>query len=181
VPQETLEVGNVLSHYSDVKHTVVDKWEKGRGMNVINEDILDYRPNRTFDLIVSISTIEHIGWDGKPRCPERVLEVFPKLQSMLRTNAKAVLTIPVGYNRFLDKCLSEERIPFSEAFFLTKKNAENEWTESDAVSALRYEYDRPFPYANALAVLILDRRDVSNGEQSHGHVLMPYSKYNKLE
>jgi len=158
-PQGVLEVGNVLSHYYDVQHTVVDKWEKGDGVRVINEDILDYKPNRTFDFIVSISTVEHIGWDEKPQCPERVLEAFPKLQSLLRPQGKALLTIPIGYNRFLDKCLHEKQVPFSEAFFMIRKNAANEWAECDAATALEQEYARPFPAANALAVLIMGGQD----------------------
>src|SRR5687768_3786868 len=65
-PRQTLEVGNVLSHYIKPEHTVLDKFERAEG--IINEDILEYRPDRTFDLILSISTFEHIGYedDGDP-------------------------------------------------------------------------------------------------------------------
>src|SRR5580700_9638633 len=37
-PGETLELGNVLQHYYDVPHDVVDKYESGPG--VLNEDII---------------------------------------------------------------------------------------------------------------------------------------------
>lgn len=54
-----LEVGNVLSHYFPVNHDIIDKYEKGKG--VINEDVVDFRPPKKYDLIVSISTLEHVG------------------------------------------------------------------------------------------------------------------------
>ena len=34
---------------------------------VINEDITYFQPNHKYDLIVSISTFEHIGFDEDPR------------------------------------------------------------------------------------------------------------------
>ena len=45
-----LEVGNVLSHYYHVNHTVVDLHEEAGG--VINADICTYNPKESFDLIV---------------------------------------------------------------------------------------------------------------------------------
>src|SRR5450759_2230718 len=51
--QEILEVGNVLHHYIQVKHDVVDKYEIAKG--VINEDIVDFRPEKSYGLILSIS------------------------------------------------------------------------------------------------------------------------------
>lgn len=59
-----LEIGNVLPHYFTFQHDVVDKHEKGEG--VINEDVADLRLQNKYDLIVSISTIEHVGWDENP-------------------------------------------------------------------------------------------------------------------
>jgi hypothetical protein len=66
-----LEIGNVIKHYMpDATHTVVDKYEKSDG--VLNCDIIDYQPPAEngadaafhgYDLIISISTFEHIGFD----------------------------------------------------------------------------------------------------------------------
>ena len=66
-----LEVGNVLSHYVAHDHDVVDKYE--RSSMIINEDIAHFRSEKPYDLIVSISTLEHIGWDeSDSRNPERL-------------------------------------------------------------------------------------------------------------
>jgi len=151
---EILEVGNVLSHYVDLHHTVVDKWEWGMFRPVINEDILTYAPARKFDLILSISTIEHIGWDEHPRKPESISNVFPKLCSLLRAGGKIILTVPIGQNLFLDQCLRDQQILPSEMFGLRRISAANEWEETTPETALQCAYGHPFPNANAIMVLI---------------------------
>jgi hypothetical protein len=56
-----LEVGNVLPHYFPTRHEIVDKFEHGPG--VLNVDILEFAPPHRYDLILSISTFEHIGFE----------------------------------------------------------------------------------------------------------------------
>ena len=67
-----LEIGNVLSNYYDVPHDVVDKYEKAP--NVINQDVVDFKTNDKYDLIVSISTLEHVGWDEEPQMMKKFLK-----------------------------------------------------------------------------------------------------------
>ena len=64
-----LELGNVLSHYGSVAHDVLDKYEVGE--HVINQDVVEYQPSARYDMIVSISTLEHVGWDEQPRDPQK--------------------------------------------------------------------------------------------------------------
>src|SRR5215207_4369431 len=74
----TLEIGNVLSNYFPVRHLVVDKYERVPG--VINEDVVDFSPPGKYDLIVSISTLEHVGWDPpEPRDPLKLLRAVDNL------------------------------------------------------------------------------------------------------
>ena len=58
---QVLEVGHVLGHYGKHNHAVLDKYETSAG--VINEDITTWQTEERFDLILSISTFEHIGFD----------------------------------------------------------------------------------------------------------------------
>jgi hypothetical protein len=67
--KRVLEVGNVLSHYFRIFHDVLDKYEVAEG--VINQDVVDFKPAWKYDLIVSISTLEHVGWDEEPKEPEK--------------------------------------------------------------------------------------------------------------
>src|SRR6187549_25982 len=60
-----LELGNVMSYYSDLPHTVIDRYEDSPG--VANVDFVDCPIERRYDCFVSISTFEHIGWDETPR------------------------------------------------------------------------------------------------------------------
>lgn len=63
--KRVLEVGNVLSHYFPIHHEVVKQYEVGS--SVINEDIVEFVPQDKYDLILSISTLEHVGWDEHPQ------------------------------------------------------------------------------------------------------------------
>ncbi|MGI8413697.1 MAG: hypothetical protein ACR2QA_14665, partial [Solirubrobacteraceae bacterium] len=103
VGKRILEVGAVLHSYAPITHTVVDKYEVSEG--VINEDaeIFEAEP---FDLILSISTIEHIGWDEDPRDPGKIPRVIEHLRGLLTPGGSMTITVPAGYNRDLDDLLA---------------------------------------------------------------------------
>ncbi|MEM5792868.1 MAG: hypothetical protein QXY45_00710 [Candidatus Aenigmatarchaeota archaeon] len=147
-----LEVGNVLSHYFPVSHEIVDKYEKGHG--VINKDIIDFKPNKKYDLIVSISTIEHIGDDEEPRNPDKILKVLGHLKSLSSNKGKIVLTFPLNYNKDLDKFIKKGEIKFDELYFL-KRSSRNEWVETDMKDAFTKKYGKEFYGANAVGIGIL--------------------------
>lgn len=102
------EFGNVLSHYGLLDNRdVIDKYDEAQG--VIRVDVLDYVPPRPLDFIVSVSTIEHVGWDEKPREPEKVGEALEHLLSLLAPGGKMSLTAPLGHNPHLDEAVMAER------------------------------------------------------------------------
>jgi hypothetical protein len=94
--QKILEVGNVLSHYFHVDHDIVDKYEKAIG--IINEDVCNFKSSKKYYLIISISTLEHVGFDEEPRDPCKVLRAIENLKSLLAVGGKMVATFPVGYS-----------------------------------------------------------------------------------
>src|SRR5262245_24559386 len=55
-----LEVGNVMKHYQPIVHFVLDKYESGPG--IIRGDVVDFDAE-PFDAILSISTMEHVGFE----------------------------------------------------------------------------------------------------------------------
>lgn len=150
-----LEVGNVLSHYFNTNHVVVDKYERSRSRHVINADILEYPEDKTYDLIVSISTVEHIGWNERPQHPEKALQVLEKIQRLLTPDGKAVITIPIGFNTYLDRALKQARLPFSEIFCLRRISRANEWQSVTLEQALACNYNKPFRNANGIVVGIM--------------------------
>ena len=147
-----LEVGNVLSHYRMVKHDVVDKYEIARGVE--NVDVLEYRPNKTYELILSISTLEHVGWDEFPREKTKWLQAIRHLRTLLTPGGLLFITIPVGLNADLDAALRNGVAELDEIYGMRRLSKENEWTEAPVEEALNAEYNHPFPFANALIVAI---------------------------
>lgn len=152
-----LEVGNVLSHYFKVDHDVIDKYEKGEG--VVNEDVVDFRPLGKYDLILSISTLEHVGWDEKPRESGKILRAIRNLRDLLTPEGRLVVTLPLGYNPEMDGLLEEGRLGFSECFCLKRVSKNNEWKEVEwrEICGSRYAY--PFLGANGLVIGIIDNTE----------------------
>lgn len=100
-----LEVGNVLSHYMRVDHEIVDKYERAPGVR--NVDVLDLPAEPGYDLVVAISTLEHVGRDETPREPARAVRALEHLRGLLRPGGTLFATVPVGYNRALDHALAD--------------------------------------------------------------------------
>lgn len=145
-----LEVGNVLGHYGVNGHTVVDKYETAPG--VINADIVDYVPERRFDTVVSISTLEHVGWDEEPREPRKVFQAFDAVRGFVAPGGRLLVTIPIGYNTTLDEGLRSGALTFDREIWLMRTNRRNEWRECGRDEALAGAYGSPFNAANTLCV-----------------------------
>lgn len=154
--KKILEIGNVLSYYFDTNHDVLDKYE--RTNKVINEDIINFNPETKYDLIVSISTFEHIGWDETPREPKKVYHSIEKVKSLLTKNGMAIITIPFGYNSDLDILILGNSIKFTKQYFLKKISKENDWEEVDWETIKQTKYNYPFPYTNGLIIGLIERQ-----------------------
>ena len=145
-----LEVGNVLAAYRRFEHTVVDKYEKATG--VINADIVEYRPDRPFDLILCLSTLEHVGWDETPRDDAKIGLALAAMAAMLAPGGELLVTLPLGYNANLDRLLDADALPFTELRFLKRISADNRWVEATWPEVRGSKFGTPFGCANALAV-----------------------------
>lgn len=97
-----LEVGNVLSHYGPIHHTVVDRYERDYP-DAVNVDILDYAIDTPLDYVISISTIEHVGWDeAGPGDPDKARRAIAHLRSLLSPSGTMFVTCPAGHNPGVD-------------------------------------------------------------------------------
>ena len=144
-----LEVGNVLSHYGPVAHEVVDKYERADGVR--NVDVLDLPAEPAYDLIVSISTLEHVGRDEEPREPERAVRALDHLRAMLRPGGRLFATVPAGYNPALDRALAAG----PHRLVAMRRGP---WREVDPAEALECPYD--FLTYRATAVLFVTAESV---------------------
>jgi len=149
-----LEIGNVLSHHVKFEHDVLDKYEIAKG--VINEDIVDFKSDKKYDLIVSVSTIEHVGWDEKPRDNMKILRAIENLKTIIVSRGGTIIiTVPLGYNSALDKLLKDGVIRFSKQYHLIRISKGNEWKEALWEDVQGAKYNVPFPFANGLIIGII--------------------------
>lgn len=147
---EILEIGNVLNHYYPFEHTIVDKYEKANG--VVNKDVVDFNLKNKYDLIISISTIEHVGWDEELQDPNKIPVAIKNMKKHLKKGGKIILTVPIGHNPYLDNLIEEKKL-FSKLYFL-KRQFMNRWkqVEFEKVKGVKYHLDR----SNAIAILIIE-------------------------
>jgi hypothetical protein len=151
-----LEVGNVLSHYCRVRHDVLDKYERAAG--VVNEDVVSYRPAEKYDLIVSISTLEHVGWDEEEKDPGKVLKALSNLiDHCLAPEGRLVVTAPLGYNPHLDELLARGALPFQQIDFLKRVSKDNRWQQAHYEEIRDSRYDHPYEGASAVLVGIFEK------------------------
>jgi len=151
-----LEIGNVMSHYQKVDWDILDKFEIGKG--VINEDIVAFKPKKKYDLIISFSTFEHIGYDdslGNSRNSyDKIIKAFENVKrNCLNKNGKIIITVPLRYNPYIDEIIFQNKLEFKKIIFV-KRISKNQWAEVGKNSASDSKFNSPSPYGNCIAVCI---------------------------
>src|SRR5258708_3804228 len=134
-----LEVGNVLSHYFPISHDILDKYEKG--LSVINEDVATYKPKKKYSYIISISTLEHVGWDEPVKDKKKIILAFKNLRTMLSRKGKIIFTIPLGYNPHMDEIITSGKLNLDEQYYLRRISKDNLWEESKLNKTSRVLYN----------------------------------------
>lgn len=148
---EVLEIGNVLKHYYSLPHDVLDKYEVGKG--IINQDVVDCKLKKKYDLIISISTMEHVGWDETIKDENKIPRALDHLRKYLKPGGRMIVTVPIRYNPFLDKHLENGKF-FSRAVFL-RRGMFNTWRELPWSQARNLNYAREIS-ARGLAILYIN-------------------------
>lgn len=148
--QRILEVGNVLSHYYSREWDVIDKFEKNPG--IINEDVETYIPEKKYDLIVSISTLEHVGFDDDIKDPEKIARSLDNLvENCLKPFGRMIFTMPLGYNPSLDRQILNGDLCFDRQYFL-KRISTNEWFQVDQEELEDYGYGSKYIEASVVVI-----------------------------
>jgi hypothetical protein len=146
-----LEVGNVTSHYVRTDWEILDKFEKARG--VINQDAADYRPKIKYDFIFSISTLEHVGYDDEEKDPKKIMDVLKNLRkNCLKSNGYMIVTMPIGYNKNMDKLLFSHKLGFNKKYYLKRTSKGNDWIETVAGKIRDAKYGVEYPEASAIVI-----------------------------
>jgi len=153
-PSRVLEVGNVLSHYYPATHDIIDKYEEGIG--ITKADVLDFKTDKRYELILSISTLEHVGWDEEPKDDDKIKKSLNNLRTMLAQGGKIVCTMPLGYNPNVNRLIQEGY--FDEVHYMRRVNSANEWEETENVDLQGIRYNSPFRFANYIVVALISSR-----------------------
>jgi SAM-dependent methyltransferase len=137
--QRILEVGHVLGHYRPQSHLVVDKYEQSEG--VLNLDVLELGGLGPFDLIVAISTLEHVGFDEAPFDPGKAARAVEALRDLLAPGGRLVFTIPAGYNRTFDAAIVGGSVATDSLIALRRIRGSSGWREAGVADAFAAPYD----------------------------------------
>ena len=152
VGKKVLEIGNTLSHYLDVYHFSVDKYEKGD--RVINEDITTFKTGEKYDLILSISTLEHVGWDENPKEVEKIKKAFRR--DLLKKEGLFIFSVPLHYNTYLDELIYKNQIKIDKKYFFNRVG-KNEWIQCSEEETKITRYGSPFFAANSIMIGVIKK------------------------
>jgi len=144
-----LEIGNVLPYVYAVDHDVLDKNEIVNG--VINEDVVNFKTDKQYDLILSIFTLQYVGWDEVPRNPNRVLMALENLKRILTPGGLIIIMHGLGEHKEVDELLKNGTLKFEKQFYLMKTSG-YQWKECtwEEVKDLPYNYN--VPTANGVVI-----------------------------
>ena len=146
-----LEVGHVTPHYFPGGHLVVDKYEPGS----LRVDILDFESPARFDLILSVSTFEHISFDepGAPATPwaiaANIRAALDRCLGLLAPGGVLAITVPLGYNPALDAMIADDELGAHRATYF-KRFPRRRWRQVSRAEAARCRYGSPHAFANAI-------------------------------
>ncbi len=154
--QDILEVGNVMSHYIQINHDVLDKYEISKG--VINQDVVNFKNKKNYDLIISVSTLEHVGWDEEKKDFKKVLKAVTNLKKCLKRGGQIIITHPLGYNRYMDDFLKNGELGLNKIFLMIRTSESNTWKQIPWKKSLEIRYHYPFAYANGVVIGVIDKK-----------------------
>lgn len=160
-----IELGAVLPYYYECIHSVYDLNDEYKHSLKIDFSHLDL--DFTGKDVLSISTIEHVGFNdyskapflGSPEMPLSMKyrydkcrwgEGFKCIEKIMAEAANFLITIPLGFNPTIDEMLG--LLDESKYFVIKRINKGNLW-RLDLDKSLNYKYGSPFKNANALCVI----------------------------
>lgn len=153
-PARTIEVGNVTSNYFPARHRIVDLYESAPGVE--NIDLFEIAEREAFDLVLCVSTLEHVGWDEPVRDPAPALDGVARLMELVAPGGRMLVTIPVGYHPTLADAAIGGDLGFDSVHALRCDYPSFDWREVNPHEIAETPYDELIYRASA--VLVCDWR-----------------------
>ncbi len=147
-----LEVGNVLRDDAPDPRVVLDKYEAGAG--IVNLDVVEYAPADPFDVVLAISTLEHVGFDEDQQDLGKFQRAVEHLYgSCLRPGGWMFISVPLGYHPEVDRILLGGHLGWGGAAVMMHVSALGEWREVPLAEVAR-EGPPMYPYQRHRAAAV---------------------------
>jgi hypothetical protein len=156
-----LEIGNMLSYFYPVNHDILDKYEIVDG--VINEDVVEFKSSKKYDLIFSIMSLQCVGWNESPQEPRKILHAIENLKKVLAPGGQMVIFHPLGDNKEADVLLKDGVLRFDKQFYL-RRIFDYKWKEVDWEDVKDLEYDQSIPTANGVVIGVIENNTNAEAE-----------------
>ena len=150
-----LEIGNVLSHHYPhfEARTIVDKYEVAPG--VTNCDVFDIKTR--YDVIISISTLEHVGFDEcYPPDEHKIRRLFTFLRTLLKPGGVLVFSMPLGYNSLCDQMAMSGIC--SKEFYMKRISRKGQWKQVTRKELMGVKYGSPYDYGNYVMFGVIEKK-----------------------
>jgi hypothetical protein len=151
-----IEVGNVLGHYFPIEHPVLDRYERSETVTW-NEDVVTFQPPFAPELVISISTLEHVGHSEKPPDRAKFGLALEAILGWLAPGGRLLFTVPIGYNPAVRDYLDAPHAARTSLRCMRRATLDNLWEQADYAEVRDFRYNRPLPCANAIAIVELTR------------------------
>lgn len=151
-----LEIGHVLRGPNKFamevadsfgSYDTLDKFERSPG--VLNEDLRTF-DRKPYDIVISVSTLEHIGVDEKEDPSEAIIG-FAKAWDLMTGIGGFFFTIPTGFNLALERHLVYGGAQMALGA-MKRVSQDNEWAEIRPEEAITLPYGRPYKHGNAVLI-----------------------------
>jgi len=100
-----------------------------------------------FSLVVSISTLEHVGWDEEPKDPDKAAAA---LAAVDRLGDELLVTIPVDYHRGFEQVFIDG--PFDSVVLAVKTSRRGVWERRPLSELSDVRYGHPYALGNGILV-----------------------------
>ncbi|MBR9704916.1 hypothetical protein GOV12_05880, partial [Candidatus Pacearchaeota archaeon] len=103
------------------------------------------------------STLEHVGFDDENK-PEKIIEAVKILKDSLNKNGVMIVSMPLGYNHYMDSLIFEEKIGFKDMYFLKRISRKNKWKQVSINEVKKSRYNYPYNNANAVFIGVYEKK-----------------------
>lgn len=111
---------------------------------------------KKFDLILSISTMEHVGYSKRywePNKPDKFSKGIVNLKKHLKKGGLLFVTLPLFNNEYITNLIVNKKDSFSKILFMKRVSYLNEWKHLTFLEALKGNmYEGRFANANVLFI-----------------------------